>query len=476
MVDCSALVPSQRGFEGAPTPLSTVQPALPDVCRGAAALKQTDDTARLFAGTDDHLYESGSSTWTPRSATLTALGGTDRWRFGQFGDATIAVSSTNIPQAIDDATEFAAVTANAPKAGVIETASNFVLLFNIIDQGGLFYGTDTPVPDGWWCAAQGGYTDWTPSINTQAATGRLQSTSGQIIGAKRFGYQVIAYKQTSMYIGTYVGSSGGAIWDWQLIPGEAGAISAEVIVDVGKPDAPQHIFMGQDNFYSYRAGQVIPIGEDVNDEVFANLNTEYAWAATALHDHKNKRVYFYYPVHAESTPEKCVVYNYLTGKWGRDDREVQATVQWIAPGITYAELGAVYPTYDDFTTATYNLQFLALGQSVPAIFNTSNELQTMTGEAGTSTLTTNDFGDEQMQTLVTCVLPRFFVKPTTATCINYHRESLGDTLTTDQTTTIANGRFDFTRSAPWHRFKFTFSGAVELPGFDVRAKLDGEKI
>lgn len=474
---CSALVPSQKGYEGAPTPLITVQPSLAAQCYGAAALKKTNDTARLFAATTDHIYEAGSATWTPRSATLTAITGEDRWRFAQFGDVTLASGVNEIIQFIDDATEFAQVTATAPKAATIETANNFVLAFNVVDQGGLFYGTDTAVYDGWWCAAKGGYTDWAPSINTEAATGRLRSTPGKIVGAKRFGYQVVAYKRASMYLGTYVGGAeGGAVWHWELIPGEAGALCQEVIVDVGKPDAPQHIFMGLDNFYAFRAGQVIPIGEPVNDEVFANLNTEYAWASTALHDFKKKRVYFFYPVQAANTPEKCVVYHYLTGKWGRDDREVEATVQWIAPGITYAELGTVYPTYDDFPTATYNLAFLGLGQQVPALFNTSHDLYTVTGASTSSTLTTQDIGDDTQQSLVRRVAPRFLTKPTSATLNVYAREQLGDSLSSVETVTMASDRFDFTRSSPWHRYKFNFTGPVELAQFGVDIQPDGEVI
>jgi len=472
MTNCVGIVPTQRGFAGAPSPISTVLSALPAACHGVAAVMKTDDTTRLFAGTLTQLLEASGATWTTRSGTISGLGAANRWRFAQFQDSTLAAAITEKTQFIAGATQFADVTATAPKCAIIEAVNNFVIGFDVIDQAGIYEATATAHPDGWWCAAKGGYTSWIPNVDTEAATGTLSSTPGKILGAKAFGYQCIAYKKNSMYLGTYVGS--GVIWDWQLIPGSAGALSNEVIINVGTPGAPQHIFMGPDNFYRYRAGQVEPIGEEVNDAVFDNLNTEYYYAATALHDFKNKLVYFYYPVVGAITPDSCVVFNYLTGKWGRDDRTVEATAQWVAPGITYAELGTNYTTYADFPDAAYNLAFLTSGVSVPMIVNTSHVLQTLTSTPGTTSITSNDIGDETVQVLISRVVPRFITKPATCTLTNYYREQLGDALTTDQTTTIDAGRFDFTRSAPWHRVKFTFTGAVEITGFRLDAKPDGE--
>ena len=476
MVNCQAIVPTQRGYAGAPTPVATVLPALSAQCYGAGQVTNAQGASRLFAGTQTLLFESGNSTWTPRSATFTALAGTDRWRFAQLGAASIAASVTNTVQFIESATQFAACTANAPRGAIVEVANNFVMLFNIVDQGALYYATDTAHTDGWWCAAKGGYSDWTPSIDTEAATGRLTSTPGPIVGAKRFGYQIVAYKKDSMFLGTYVGGQAGAVWDWQLISGGGGAVSHEVIVDIGSPQAPAHVFMGPDNFYIYRGGVITPIGEPVNDAVFDEFNATFFYGATSVHDAKNKRVYFYYPVANSALPNKCVIYNYLTNTWGRDDRQIQQGVQYVAPGITYQGLGAVYATYDDFADASYNLAFLNQGQAVPAIFDTANLINTLTGTASQTSITSNDFGDETNNVLLTRVVPRFYAAPTTATCINSYRERLTDSLTTDVTTTSARGRFDVTRSAPWHRLQFVFTGDHEISGFRIDVKADGDTV
>lgn len=474
-VNCSALIPTQRGYEGAPSPVSSLTlPVLPAACAGALSIRKADDTVRTFAGTSQFVYEDGSSTWTPRTSTQTALTSGHRWRFAQFGDVTIAATPNNVIQFIDDATLFAACTANAPKAGVIETLNEFVLAFDFTDQGGLYWGTDTAVRDGWWCSALGDYTDWTPSVNTQAATNRLRSSPGPIVGAKRFGYQCVAYKNTSMYLGTYVGSSNGAIWDWQRISGEIGAVTHEAIVDVGTVESPRHIFMGVDSFYAFAGGYPVDIGGAVKDTVFGALNRTFMAGCCAAHDKVNKTIRFYYPVSSSYNPDKCVVFNYLSGQWGRDDRQVQFAFPYQSQSVmTYDDLGTYYATYDDLPLTDYDSSFALDRFESTAIFNTASTLQTFTGASASASITFHDFGDEYTNTLVSGVALRFNKKPTSANCISFYRQRLGDSLTQGETVTMKHGRFDFQASAPWHRLRIDTAGDFETIGYQLIASQDG---
>ena len=53
---------------------------------------------------------------------------------------------------------------------------------------------------------------------------------------------------------------------------------------------------------------------------------------------------------------------------------------------------------------------------------------------------------------------------------NYYRQNgLGDTLTTDAVTSESNFKFDVLREARWHRFKFSYTGPIELAYVDVAA-------
>jgi hypothetical protein len=293
------------------------------------------------------------------------------------------------------------------------------------------------------------------------------------VGAKRFGYQVIAYKIQSMYVGTYVGQP--SIWDWQLIPGESGALSNDVIVDVGTPEQPKHIFMGFDNFYSFDGGRPIPIGNPLRETVFREINYEYYYVSKALHDTNNKRIYFYYPSGSTGNPDKCVVYHYLNGTWGRDDREIEAVIQYIASGLSWDDLGSFYSTWDDLPDLPYDTAFAVSGTRQPSIVDTSHKINTMTGPADASSITTGDYGDDQLYTTLSRVRPRFLTAPSSATFTNYYKHNLSDTLTTGSSVGMNNGKFDVLRSARWHRGVIEMQGNHEITGLSADIIPDGEE-
>lgn len=476
MTNCAGIIPTIRGFKGAPSPASLGIDALGAQCYGAAAIRKNDDTTRLFAGTVSGLFELSSTSWTTRTpnaagSTLTGLGGTDYWTFSQFSDAALASAKTEIPKFISGGSRFANVSDQAPKAAIVEVANNFTFLFDVNDQASLYDGADRP--NGWWTAAKGGYTSYTLSGVTEAATGTLHSTPGKITAGRAFGYQIVAYKLRSMYIGSYVGSP--VIWDFELIPGAAGALSQNVVVNVGTPEQPRHIFMGWDNFYQFDGGRPIPIGNPIKDSVFREFNYSYYYASRALHDAKEGTVRFYYPVAGSNKPEKCVVYNYRSDRWGRDDRQIEATVDYIAPGVTYDALGDSYPTYDALPSLPYDQAFASVGSYQPAIFDTSHILKSLTGPSASSSITTGDYGDAQIFSTLTRIIPKFLEAPDTATFTNYYRNVLSDTATLDKTVSLSSGRFDMMRSARWHRGKFDMTGDHEIVGFDAQSSPDGEE-
>jgi hypothetical protein len=474
LTNCSALVPSTKGMKGAPSAQDVSLVALDAACQGAAVLRKLDDSTRFFAGTGTKLQEASGSAWTDRtraSGGAYGVGSDQRWTFAQFGNVSLAVAKTDILQASTTGA-FSNAASDAPKASIVETVGQFVFLFDVNDQGGIFDSTDRP--DGWWCAQISSYTAWAPSIANQSATGRLTSSPGRIVGGRRFGQAIIAYKQRSMYLGQYVEAP--EIWQFNQIPGEVGALSHEAIVNVGTPEQPRHIFMGFDDFYSFDGSVPVPVGSPLKETVYGELNKEFSFAAKALHDVINSRIYFYYPVASSVNPDKCVVLNYKTMKWGRDDRSIEAVVEYISQSLTYDDLGNEFSTYEDLTGISYDSFFWMAGFPIAGVFNTSHRIQTLDGQAGTPSLTTGDFGDDMVMGMLSRVKPLFITAPSSATQTNYYRQqSLGDSLTTDQTVSMSNGRFDAMRSARWHRVRHDYVGDMELVGLNVVLEKDSEE-
>ena len=467
LVDCANAVPSLRGMRGAPGPVTGALPALAAACVGAAVIRKLDDSTRMFAGSATKLYEAGASSWTDRSR---AVGGNYavtsgyRWSFTQFGNISLAIQKADYLQFSTTAV-FADITA-APKASIIESVGQFVLAFDTTE------GTYGDSPDRWWCCASGDYTDWTPSVATECATGRLISSPGPIRAAKRFGEQVAVYKGRGMYLGTYQGAP--EVWRFDEVPSAIGAVSQEAVIDIGTIAYPMHAFMGFDDFYVFDGSRPTPIGVGwIKDKVFTEVDFTYIRLACATHDPVNSRVYFYYPV--TSSLNRCVVYNYRTKQWGRDDRTVECALSYVTPGVTYNGLGSLYSTYADLPALTYDSSFLSSGATIPAIFNGSHVLQSLTGASVTSQITTGDMGEEEAFSTITRVRPLFLTAPETSILTNYYRENLGDTITTDTTTTYSDGKYDFMRSCRWHRLQFNFTGDWEMGYFNVFAVQEGDQ-
>lgn len=456
LMNCSGVIPSLRGMKGAPSPVGAGFATLAGTVHGAATLYKLDNSTRLIVGSPTKLYEGSTSTWADVSrATSYTTTTTQRWRFAQFGDVSLAANGCDTMQASVSSGAFSDI-GGAPIANIVETVGAFVFGFNVA-------GT----PHQWQCAGINGYTSWTPSTATQATTGTLTATPGAITAGRRFGSNIIAYKRNSMYLGTYVGTPN--VWQFDQIPGSAGALSHESVASIGTAENPKHVFMGEDDFYIYDGSKPVPIGNNrVRSQVFSTINQARYYACATLHDRVNALVYFYYPVADLPYPDHCVVYNYRVDRWGVDDRQIRAALDFVAPSVTYDGIGSLYATYDNLPNNTYDLSFAGTSQSVPAIFTAGNILQTVTGPAGTTSYITGDIGDDEQFNCLSRVRPRFIQSPTSASQLNSYRNNLGDVLTADQTAILSSyGTFDALADARWHRLTHTFQGDWEMAVFDV---------
>jgi len=466
ITSCAAFVPSEKGMQAAPTPKDPMIAALTAQCYGAATVIKINNSGRLIAGTATKLYELSGLTWNDVTrATDYTLGADNFWRFAQFGDTTLSAAKSDTLQfsssgAFDDV-------AGAPKASIVETVGNFVFLCDTNE------GTYGDSPNRWWCSAIRDFTDWTPSLATQCATNTLISAPGKIFAAKRLGDQIVFYKERAMYIGTYVGSP--LVWDIQQVIGEAGCSSQEAVVNIGSADNPVHIFMGADDFWRFDGARPVPLGGPLRKTIYAELSTTYAYRIKTLHDRLNSRVYFYYPSRdGNGVLDSCVVYHYRNNTWGRDDRTIEAALEYISGGLTYDTWQTLYPTYNDLPTdISYDSPFWTSGQSNRGFFNTSHKLNSLDGIASNSSFTTGDMGDDDNFYFLDRVKPRWLTKPTSATMTNFYKNNEGDELTIDATSQMDGSRFDLTRSARWHRLQFDMVGDATLNEMDIKYQEDG---
>ena len=461
LTDVEDMIPTLTAYAGAPTQASSGLAALAAECRGAAAVSLLDDSTVLFAGTQTKLYKAGTTTWEDVSVAGDYTGSTSsRWCFTQQGNVTLACNKVDNSQAYvhGSSTDFAAVS-GMPKAALVEAVGNFVLIGNYND------GTDTV--DGWGCSALGDYTDWTPSTTTLCTYGRLYDTPGPLTALKRLMDYAVYYKRKSMYLARYVGEPNA--WEFSLVSDIIGAVSQESVVRVGTV----HYFLGDENFYSYDTNTVSPIGEPIREWFNTNCNNARRTSVVAVNDKVRGLIYWYFPIGTSTTLNAYVVYNYRNGKWGKGTQSVETALQYVAAGYSYDDLDTRYTTYDAYPSVPYDELSPAGKTAIPAVFDTSHALKLLNGLTTSCSLTTGDFGQDGGITLLSRVRPRYTVTGT-GTMTTYHRDGLGETMTTGATTS-GTLKFDTLRSARWHRFKLSFTGPVELSGADVTLQAEGEE-
>jgi len=227
------------------------------------------------------------------------------------------VLSANRTQVINQASPGGAFAdiAGAPSASILVAAAGFVMALNI---NGMTLGD---APDGWGCCAIRNQADWTPSVTTQCAAGRLLDSPGAIRAGGPLGSDVVAYKNTSMYLGRYVGAP--IVWAWTRIPGDIGCSGAESLVVVGT----QHFFVGPSDFYVFDGTVPRPIGgatfnstsTPVREWFFENLNPTYRDRIVGVADTARDLVYWYFPSKSSVTGalDTQLVYNYRLDRWGK---------------------------------------------------------------------------------------------------------------------------------------------------------------
>jgi hypothetical protein len=460
LVDVQNMIPTVRGYAGAPSPLPVNLPALASECRGSAMVNTLNDASVLFAGTQTGLYKASGSTWEDVSKSGGYTGSTaSRWVFTQQGDVTIAVNKTDASQYYlhGTSTDFANVT-GMPKALVAETVGNFVLIGN--------YNNGSEVSDGWACSAIADYTDWTPSINTQCTYGRLYDTPGEVRGIKRLADYAIFYKSKAMYLARYVGVP--SVWDFSLVSDSIGCASQDAIARVGQV----HYFVGEDNFYAFDSNSIQPIGDPIKEWFYSQINPEKRTLIQSVHDKQKNIVYWLYPTGSSSEITDWVSFNYKTQKWGKGQLTIESSVQYVASGANYDDIGTLFASYDAITS-DYDSVSPAGNYSIPAIFDSTHKLNTLNGPCVNSSFTSNDFGADGKITLLSRVRPRYMNSPDSATLTNYYRDEMGQDINNGITVNSFNGKFDLLKSSRWHRIKIDLIGDYEITGADISISEDG---
>jgi hypothetical protein len=461
---CDGWIPTQKGMRTAYEPITTGYGALPSACKGAVLARLVDGSVRIIAGTATNLYDVESGTWVEISKTTdvyaTAAG---RWRFAQIGNATVAVNWYDVPQVSITSGDFADL-ANAPKAKYIcatkSTSGEFLMLGATDDTAVTITGGPAANDQNrvWWSGI-GNYTTWAPSLSTEAGTLQLVDTPGPITALKALGEYIVAYKEKAVYVGSYQGNV--IQWGFRNVSDDIGALSNECVVVAGT----SHYFISIDNVYRFSGDIPIPVGDPIKTWFFSDFDSDKSDQVVSLFDRYRSLVYWFYPSIAGGggVVDKWICLHIPTGRWGAGTNTVEAALESISASGTWDQLW-VGLDYDSIPDAIYDSSYFSVGQSYPAVFDSTHTMCGLSGGSGTNSLTLGYVGDDVMVGRLNRLTPRWMQVPTSAEAVHSYGMLLGDTFTPKAAQAMSEGRFDLRQAARWHQVAITTVGTCEFSG------------
>jgi hypothetical protein len=270
-----------------------------------------------------------------------------------------------------------------------------------------------------------------------------------------------------VYLGQFVGVP--SVWQFDQVPGEFGCVGQDAVTDIGGA----HFIVGPDNFWLFDGTRPTPIGVGAVRQWFYNDSSPtYRYRTIVYFDRQNSRVWVHYASSSSSTgqPDRALVYNLISKKWGRANRSIEAVFQFVAPGLTWDTFGSISSTWDGLPAIAWDSQAWQAAGRALGYFDATHTLYTLTGTSDASSLTTGDFGDDVASSGCDRLKVHYIVDPTSATGTGFTKETAGGAITTRDSQPYGDGKFDLRQSGRWHRYSIVHVGDAEVRAYDPQLK------
>lgn len=333
-------------------PLSSLSPvataSLPARCQGAYAAADANGNVTIFAGTATDLYtlQSSGSAFVNASGSGYTLGEDQFWRFAV---TTSRLHATNLNDPIQtfvlgSSTNFSDLSATAPKAKYCAGIKQWLMVaFTDDPVGGI-------APWRIWWSAVNDPTSWpTPGTDAAAAVqsdyNDLSGESGAITGiVGNLGTSEGAvFFEHAVWRIVYVGPP--QVFDFFPAQGVKGTRAPNSIVQLGG----LVFYLAEDGFYVFDGTNSKPIGANKIDKTFfddfVKSHEDRVYGAV---DPLNKMIFWSYPGNGSNngTPNKLLVYNWVTDQFTTGDIECEILFRGLGLGYTLDSLDSLGYTLD----------------------------------------------------------------------------------------------------------------------------------
>jgi hypothetical protein len=289
-------------------------------CEGATSTDRRVSKL-IVSQTDFQRWDSDGATLTDivGGATPPTVGTTQRWDHTRFFGKQYFTNGIDTPYKYPDATN----TVDDLAISDAFSISSYI--------GRLFLGktteSGTVFPDRVRWSIVGDDSDFT---GTGSGYIDLDETYGDVVKLLPLGGTLVAYKDTSVFNLSATGDRDDAIIKQLISPGIGAVAQGTVLSVVARDGLPAHIFLGQGrggyNVYMYTGNMLIPIGDDIKEELRDNLSSLHAKNAFAIHDTERNQYLFAACYQGETFPTRIWTYDIDTGAWKH----------WKVPPVTCA--------------------------------------------------------------------------------------------------------------------------------------------
>lgn len=206
--------------------------------------------------------------------------------------------------------------AESLRAHCIENYKGFLFVANT-EEGGTAYPQRLR-----WSQWQN-HTLWHNNSDGSGMAGYVDcsDTRGGIQAIRPLGDYLYVYKEDSIIVLSY--SGGDTTFSKDTVTTEAGLYAPQAIVELPH----NHIFVGENNIYSFDGSSLSAIGEPIKKFFFDNLSPSKVSKIYGYYDKNNSDVIFafYSTLNKNTTsPDKAIIFNINTSTWSKRDLKMSA--------------------------------------------------------------------------------------------------------------------------------------------------------
>jgi hypothetical protein len=323
--------------------------ALAAAFNGGGAFIGSDGGSTLLAATGSNVYKYTGTAWS----SVLAATANQVVRFAQFGD-NILIANGGTLKSYGLISGAVTTPTDAPSAIDVAQVRDFVMAI-------------TPDNKVQWCQFNNSSV-WTGGVNQADNQPTLSSQAVRLIGGE---YGILLKRQGILRL-TYVGSSGGIIFQFDEISAETGCMAANSVCNVGR----LIFFLSERGFMMCDGSEVLPIADEKFNRWFFNAYSRQEigniWAAI---DPRYSLALWAMP----GTPGRIIAYNWVLKRATTFETNISGLMTGYTAGISLDALDAVYGNLDAIPISLDDPS-LAGGNPILLLADSSNILNALTGD------------------------------------------------------------------------------------------------